>query len=114
MLSELANKRTIAPLIANARELNRQRKCCDRPRREQGGHSDPNFLKMRFQRPARRLERYQDVEKYETMMEHARFNIIDRPLYTHMGWQAGNDELFIARSFGLKIMPSCHLLTDGS
>jgi hypothetical protein len=98
MVNQERVKRTIAPLV-RMRELDEiARENVDAMASEnRASHSDPNFLRMRFQRPARRLG------ENEAMMETRSDsnNIADRR-YTHMGMataKASDGELFLCQIF---------------
>jgi hypothetical protein len=109
MVNQERIKRMIAPLV-RMRELDEiARENVDEMASEnRAAHSDPNFLKMRFQRPARRLGENvatgSSIRKiHEAMMETRSDsnNIIDRR-YTHMGMataKASDGELFICQIF---------------
>jgi hypothetical protein len=102
-------KRTIAPLV-RMRELDEiARENVDAMARvNRASHSNPNFLKLRFQRPARRLG--ENVAKgssiraiHEAMMEtRSDYNNIADRRYTHMGMataRASDGELFMCQIF---------------
>jgi hypothetical protein len=109
MVNQERIKHRIAPLV-RMRELDEiARENVDEMASEnRAAHSDPNFLKMRFQRPARRLgenvAKGSSIRKiHEAMMETRSDsnNIIDRR-YTHMGMataRASDGELFICQIF---------------
>ncbi len=102
-------KRMIAPLV-RMRELDEiARENVDAMASEnRASHSDPNFLKMRFKRPARRLG--ENVAKgssiraiHEAMMEtRSDSNNIADCRYTHMGMataRASDGDLFMCQIF---------------
>jgi hypothetical protein len=109
MVNEERTNCSIAPLV-RMRELDEiARENVDAMASEnRASHSDPNFLKMRFQRPARRLG--ENVAKgssirviHKAMMETRSDsnNITDRR-YTHMGMataRASDGELFMCQIF---------------
>jgi uncharacterized protein YkwD len=102
-------KRAIAPLV-RMRELDEiARKNVDAMARENRAfHSNPNFLKIRFQRPARRLgenvakgSSIRAIHKAMMATRSDSNNIADRR-YTHMGMataKASDGELFICQIF---------------
>jgi uncharacterized protein YkwD len=112
MVNQERFKRMIAPPV-RMRELDEiARENVDEIVSEnRAAHSDPNFLKMRFQRPARRLGENIDAggsirKIHEALMETRSNsnNIIDRR-NTHMGMATASCSF--ARSFGAERY--CHL-----
>jgi hypothetical protein len=109
MVNQERTKRAIAPLV-RMRELDEiSREHVDAMARENRAfHSNPNFLRISFHRPARRLG--ENVAKgssiraiHEAMMEtRSDYNNIADRRYTHMGMataKASDGELFICQIF---------------
>jgi hypothetical protein len=109
MVNQERTKRTIAPLVRMPELDEIARENVDAMAKvNKASHSNPNFLRIRFQRPARRLG--ENVAKgssiraiHEAMMDtRSDYNNIADRRYTHMGMataKASDGELFMCQIF---------------